>query len=140
MRGLRKLIRTRSAGGVVALCLAYALAIQAIMAGVGLGMSAAVASGSDSFVLCSSSFAPSAHGPVTDGDRQNPIPQPQCPFCFIAAQSAGHIAMLDGVPAFQPYSGLTAAAELAFRFGGGRSIPRYRRAVGDPRGLPHASV
>jgi hypothetical protein len=77
---------------LIAICVAYALAMQALMASVGLAMSAATTAGQTDFVICNIAANLNAHAPATDGDRQKPSPQPQCPFCFIAAQSGGQVA------------------------------------------------
>ena len=61
MRGLRQFMRTRSSGGLLAVCVAYSLAIQALMASVGLGMSAAAAPGDTGFFICSLAAGPGAH-------------------------------------------------------------------------------
>ncbi|HTO81952.1 MAG TPA: DUF2946 family protein, partial [Methylomirabilota bacterium] len=85
----------------LAAALAYALAIQGLIVSVGLGMSAAAAADHIDFVIC----APAAdHGAAAapDGDRQNQTDhRPQCPFCFVAAQSGGLLATL-GDPAAVP--------------------------------------
>src|SRR5437868_5288501 len=100
MSCLRQLVRSRSRGGLLAVYVAYSLAIQAIMASVGLGMSADATADRTDLVLCSFAFNQTANAPVRDDNRQKPSPAPQCPFCFIAAQSAGHIATTGDAPAF----------------------------------------
>jgi hypothetical protein len=75
MLGLRKLLRARRSGSLLALTVAYSLAVQAMMASVGLSMSAPDQGG---HVICSFTSGPSAHPPATSGDRQNPGPQPHC--------------------------------------------------------------
>jgi hypothetical protein len=56
----------------LAVYVAYALAIQAMMASVGLGMSAGAAAERTDNVLCSFAFNQTANVPVRDGDRQKP--------------------------------------------------------------------
>jgi hypothetical protein len=90
MNRLQQLVRSRSRGGLLAVCVAYSLVIQAVMASIGLGMSAGALLDRTGFVLCS--FASDTNAPVQDSDRQKPNPAPRCPFCFIAAQSAGNVA------------------------------------------------
>jgi hypothetical protein len=65
MRGLRRFIRSRRLGGPLGLWVAYSLAIQAVMASVGLGMSVAAASGHSDFVICSFSAGLNAHAGCT---------------------------------------------------------------------------
>lgn len=140
MRSLRRFIRTRSSGGLVAVCVAYSLAIQALMMSVGLGMSAAAAPGDAGFFICGLAAGPGAHAPVPRGDRQNPAPRPECPFCFVAAQSAGHIATMHDCPAVPGYVGIPIPAVLLDHVAAGLFIPQFRRMVGDPRAPPSVSV
>ena len=108
MKGLRQLIRSRRSSGRLALWLAYSLAIQALMASVGLGMSAFAAP--DQSRLCPLQLCVrSDRDRAGPGDPQKPGP-PQCPFCFVAAQSAGHVASTGEAPAFPAYAGLLIAA------------------------------
>jgi len=51
MKCLRQFVRLRSRGGLLTVFVAYSLAIQAVIASVGLGMSAGASP--DGFVLCS---------------------------------------------------------------------------------------
>ena len=118
----------------MAVYVAYSLAIQAMMASVGLGMSAAAAPDQASFVLCS--FA-SHHAAPAPGDRQTPTPQ--CPFCFVAAQSAGHVATAGEAPAFPAYAGSLIAA-VSHRIGDGVFVPQFRHRHGEPRAPPALSV
>ena len=55
------MIRGRRQGALLALVVAYALALQALMASVGLGMSAA--SGNDGIALCVHAPDSRIHGP-----------------------------------------------------------------------------
>jgi hypothetical protein len=120
--------------GVLAVCIAYALAMQALMASVGLGMSAVAAPGQPGFVICH--FAST---PAPDRDRQRPNPEPQCPFCFVAAQSAGHVALVGEATALPAYTGLFVAS-LLNPIGAGIFVPQFRRTTGDPRAPPAFSV
>jgi hypothetical protein len=140
MLGARNFIWTRSLGGLLAVCVAYMLAIQALMASVGLGMSAALPSGQADFVVCSFAFGSSHQVPVPNHDQNEPDHQPQCPFCFIAAQSAGHPATIGEVMAFPAYAGLFVAGRLHRRVAVQIFIPPFRRMVGDPRAPPSSSV
>jgi hypothetical protein len=124
----------------LALCLAYSLAIQALIASVGLGMSAAATPGHVDFVICSTVSGSGSHGPVSQDDRNRPNPRPECPFCFVAAQSAGHVATIDGGSAFPVFAGLPIAGAVSgFNYDGTLVTP-FRRSVGDPRAPPAFSV
>ena len=118
----------------MALSVAYSLAIQAMMASIGLGMSAGAAPGPLGFVLCSD-----ASHQTAPGDRQAPASAPQCPFCFVAAQSAGHVATAGEATAFPVYAGLVMAA-LSQPLGDGTFVPHFRHRQGEPRAPPALSV
>jgi hypothetical protein len=135
MPSLRKFIRSRRPGAVLAVCIAYALAIQALIASVGLGMSALAASGPDGSSICS--FAP-RQAPTPTDKRQKPHSAPQCPFCFVAGQSVGHIALLGPAQGPPAYAGLLIGAvsdgiDETF-------VPPFHRTLGDPRAPPVFSV
>jgi hypothetical protein len=123
----------------LAVYVAYALAIQAMMASVGLGMSARAAPERADDILCSSAFNQTANVPVRDRDRQKPSPAPQCPFCFVAAQSAGHVPNVGKAPAFPAYAGLLIAA-LSDLIGDGTFVSQFRHRHGEPRAPPAFSV
>jgi hypothetical protein len=123
----------------LAVYVAYALAIQAMMASVGLGMSASAAAERTDNVLCSFAFNQTANVPVRDGDRQKPGPAPQCPFCFIAAQSARDIAALGAAPAFPAYAGLL-IAPISDPSGDGVFVLQFRHRHGEARAPPALSV
>ena len=137
MKRLRRFVRLRLRGGLLAVFLAYTLAIQAMMTSVGLGMSAGASA--DGFVLCSFAFHQTANDPARDGDRQKPTPGPQCPFCLVAAQSAGHIATMGEALAFPAYAGLLSAAILD-PIGAGVFVFQLRHRHGEPRAPPAFSV
>ncbi len=134
MKRLRQFVRTQSRGGLLAVYVAYSLAIQAMMASVGLGMSVGAAPDQTGFVLCS--FALHQTAPVP-GDRHTPTPQ--CPFCFVAAQSAGHVATAGQAPAVPAYAGSMIAA-LSCPIGDRTFVPRFRHSHGEPRAPPDVSV
>jgi hypothetical protein len=136
MKRLRQFVRTQSKGGLLAVCIAYSLAIQAMMASVGLGMSVAATPDQIGFVLCS--FASHQTTPAPD-DRPTPIPVPQCPFCFVAAQSAGHVATAAEAPAFPAYAGLPIAV-VSDPIGDGTFVPQFRHRHGEPRAPPAVSA
>jgi hypothetical protein len=128
---LRKFIRSRRSSALLAVCVAYSLALQALMASVGLGMSALAASEPDVSAICS--FA-SRHAPTPTDNRQKPHSGPQCPFCFVAAQSAGHIALLGPAQAPPAYAQLLVGVvsdRIDETF-----VPRLHRTAGDPRAPP----
>jgi hypothetical protein len=137
MKRLRQFIRLRLRGGLLAVFLAYSLAIQSMMTSIGLGMSAGASPGG--FVLCSFASHQTANEPARDGDRQKPSPDPQCPFCLVAAQSAGHIATMGEAPAVPAYAGLLSTAILD-RIGTGAFVFQLRHSHGEPRAPPAFSV
>jgi hypothetical protein len=105
------------------------------MASVGLGMSALAANGSDGFAICSHASA-AAPG----SDRQNPNPTlPVCPFCYVAAQCAGHNALVDQALALPAYTDLP-ITRVADRIRNDRFVPQFRRTVGAPRAPPTFSA
>lgn len=134
MQRLRLFIRTPSRGGLLAVYLAYALAIQATMASVGFAMSAGATPDRTGLALCGALAHRSA---PTPGDRQTPAPQ--CPFCYVAAQSGGHAATSGEVPAVPAYTGLVIAT-IARRVGDAVFVPQFRHRTGEPRAPPAASV
>ncbi len=117
----------------MAVYIAYSLAIQAMMASVGLGMSAGAAPDLAGFAICSFAHR-TAPAP---GDRQTPAPQ--CPFCFVAAQSAGHVATAGEVPAIPAYAGILIAT-ISRRIGAEPFVPQFRHRHGEPRAPPAVSV
>jgi hypothetical protein len=137
MRRLRQFVRLPARGGLLTVFVAYSLAVQAVIASVGLGMSAS--SSADGFVLCSFASHQTANEPARDGGRQKPTPAPQCPFCFIAAQSSGHIATVGDAPAFPAYAGSLSVAILD-PIGAGTFVFQLHHAHGEPRAPPTFSV
>lgn len=129
MRCLRQFVWTQS-GGLLGLYIAYSLAIQAMMASVGLGMSAGAALDQAGFVFC----GVVSHQIAPVPGKQAPVPTPQCPFCFVVAYSVGHLATAGEPPAFPSYVGVPIAAvphpaNIAF-------VPQFRRCHGEPRAPP----
>jgi len=136
MFGLRQLRQSKRLGRVLAICVAYALAIQALMASVGTGMSALAAPGQAGFVICGQVSAP-LPGPA--GDRHRPSSPLQCPFCFVAAQTAGHFALAGAAPVVPTYAAL-AFASVADPIGRAVFVARFRRTTGAPRAPPGFSA
>lgn len=134
---VRKFIGRRRWGALLSISVAYALAIQALLASVGLGMSAVSASGQGDLVLCL--HAPDSQPAIPD-DRKLPNPQPQCPFCFAAAQSSLGVAAPSGAPPVPAHVGLRLSSRLAVANGDRAFVPHFRRTVGDPRAPPGFSV
>ena len=135
MQSVRKLLRARR-GGLLAVTVAYALAVQALMASVGLGMSAFAAPAHGELVLCAHV---STGVPAPGSEDQKPSPAPQCPFCFIAAHSAGTLALAGETPALPPYTALPLV------LAGGHVdeslfVAQRLRTVGAPRAPPAFSV
>ena len=137
MSGLRQFIDARRSSRLLAVCIAYALALQALMASVGLGMSAFATDGQAGLVVCAS-LAPAAL--VPSGERRQPNPRPQCPFCFIAAQCAGNnIAVMGAFPKTPVYAGGYGAAMLSHG-GEGASVASFRHRIAEPRAPPTFSA
>jgi hypothetical protein len=122
----------------LAVFVAYSLAIQAMMASVGLGMSAGAEPDRGGVILCSLVSNQTVNMPAGDGDRQKPNPEPQCPFCFIAAQSA-YVAIAGEGLAFPAYFGLPTAA-ISDSIGDGAFVSQFRHRHGEPRAPPAFSV
>jgi len=120
-------------------CVAYSLAIQAVMASVGFGMSVGATPDPAGFVLCSLASNQTANAPAPDGNGQKPSPAPQCPFCFLAAQSAGHVATVGEVPAFPAYAGLLNNA-ISDPITSGTFVSQFHHRHGEPRAPPAFSV
>jgi len=132
---MRKLVRVRR-GGLLAVVVAYALAIQALMTSVGLGMSAFAAPAQSDLVICRHI---SSGLPASGSDNQNPGPAPQCPFCLVAAYSAGDLALIGQPPGLPHYASLPVVlADDHFR--APALAARRHRTVGVPRAPPAASV
>jgi hypothetical protein len=123
----------------LAVWVAYSLAIQAMMTSVGLGMSASEEPDRGVLVVCSHGSNQTANMPARDGDRQKPNSAPQCPFCFIAAQGAAHVAIAGEGLAFPAYFGLPIAAILD-PIGDGAFVSQFRHRHGEPRAPPTFSV
>jgi hypothetical protein len=123
----------------LAVYVAYSLAIQAIVASVGLGMSAGVAPERADYIVCRFAFNQTANSPVRDDNRQKPSPAPQCPFCFVAAQSVGHVATAGEASAFPAYAGLSIAA-ISDPIGDGAFVSQFRHKHGEARAPPTFSV
>lgn len=123
-------------GGLLVVTLAYALAVQALMTSVGLGMSAFAAPAQGGFVICSHI---SADLPASGSEGQKPKPAPQCPFCFVAAYSAGNLALAGEIPPLPAYARLPLALE-AGHFSESPLIAQRHRTVGAARAPPAFSV
>jgi hypothetical protein len=134
---MRQFRPPRLSSGVLAVCIAYVLAIQALMASIGLGMSAFAVPGPAGLVICR--LATPTQTPTPDSDDQRPGPAPQCPFCYIATQSAGHIALAGEAAALPAYAALSVASALD-SVGEATFVPQFRRTTGDPRAPPALSV
>jgi hypothetical protein len=102
-------------------------------------MSASAAPERADDILCSFAFNQTANMPVRDDDRQKPRPAPQCPFCFVAAQSVRNIAALGAAPTFPAYAGLL-IAQISDPSGDEAFVPQFRHRHGEPRAPPAFSV
>jgi hypothetical protein len=121
---------------LLALCVAYSLVIQAMMASLGLGMSAGAAPDLVGFVLCSFAFHWTTPAP---GDGQTPTPAPPCPFCFVAAQTANHVAAGSKTQTLPDYANVLIAA-MSRPLGDGTFVPQFHHSHGEPRAPPAFSV
>jgi hypothetical protein len=136
MLGMRTLLRTRRSGCLLLAGIACVLAVQALLASVGLGMSTTSSFGQPVFEICGAAATDSLGVPEPNKPRH----QPQCPFCFIAAQSAAHPAMVPHAKAFPAFSVCDVAAP-PFSDPSHHAVPgRLQRTTGDPRGPPSFSV
>jgi hypothetical protein len=110
--------------------------LQALVASVGIGMSAFATPELAGIVICSHA---SSGGPASDHDRQKPGSAPECPFCFVAAQCTGHMGLAGETPIFAAYTAALAAriGSLAY---GGAFVSQFRRLAGGPRAPPSFPV
>jgi len=132
----RQFIRSRRSSAVLSAFLAYVLALQALVASVGIGMSAFAAPGQAGFVICSHT---ATGAPAADRNGQKSPSAPECPFCLVAAQCAGHLAFAGGTPAFPDYVAVLAAKITDF-IHDGAFVPQFRRLAGGPRAPPSFPV
>jgi hypothetical protein len=139
MGRLRQFIRSRSKGGLLAVTVAYSVAIQALMASVGFAMSIGVAPNRADLIFCSFASDQTTNAPAQNGGRQKPSPAPQCPFCFVAAQSAGHVANVDEAAVFPANAGLQSAPILDL-VGAAPFVSQFRYRDGESRAPPAFSV
>ena len=140
MVGIRRFIRARWLGRLLAVALAYLLAIEALIASVGMGMSAVAAPGQPEFVICSSVAGHALVAPSDSSDRSKSGHQSQCPFCFLAAQSAVNLATIGDGFASPAYAEIQLTSLRYCTYSGEIPGPTFYRTTGDPRGPPHFSV
>jgi len=132
--------RSRGRRRIIAGVLAYLLALQGLIASVGLGMSAASAADGIGFVLCSPVTDARPAAPLDSGSQDRSDHRPQCPFCFVAAQSAGFLAT-PGDATIVPADVAREVSALRYGTTGGRIIASsLRRSNGHPRAPPSFSV
>jgi hypothetical protein len=136
----RQANRSRRRRRIMAMLLVYALALQGLIAGIGLGMSAASAADHIDLVLCSPlTDAVIAALPSGGGQDKNDH-RPQCPFCFVAAQSAGFVTT-PGDAAVVPVGAVRNVSRLRYGIAGRRIVASsLRRSNGNPRAPPRFSV
>jgi Protein of unknown function (DUF2946) len=132
--------RSRRPRRSMAVLLAYALALQGLIASVGLGMSAASAADHIDLVLCSSVVHTGTAASPASGGRDKNDRRPQCPFCFVAAQSAG----FPATPGVATVVSIGAARNVSrLRYGIARTgivASPLRRSNGNPRAPPRFSA
>lgn len=117
--------------------MACLLFIQALMMSVGLGMAAGASGPGDGFIICSASSA-NLKASATNDDRKKPFQHPHCPFCYVAAQSAGQVATVGDVPIFLTDISFGLDAGVYSHFIDRIVIPPLRCQVGSPRAPPVA--
>ena len=64
---------------------------------------------------------------------------PECPFCYIAAQSVGHIATATDAPAPLAHPGLFVSI-ISSQIVAGIVLPEFRRTGGEARAPPQFSI
>jgi hypothetical protein len=135
MADVKRLTTARSWRRLVARSLGCLLVLQAVMAGIGLGMSAS-ASEQTAFEICTSA---SSHHP--GGNQQKSDHRPQCPFCLAATQCGRHYLSAPSV-ATAHSSNVEARVVGVFRVVCNDEISGFcsRRTSGDPRGPPEFSI
>ena len=125
---------------LVAAALAYLLAVQGLVVSVGLGMSAAAAADRIDFVICAPTAGYRVAAAPAGDHRDQTDHRPQCPFCFVAAQSGGLLVTL-GDPAAVPAAPTRDVTLLRYGLGSHRDFasPRFR-SNGNPRAPPRLSA
>jgi hypothetical protein len=113
MKGLRQLIKSRPSGRLAAICLAYALAVQATMASVGLGMSVGAAPHQAGLVFCGLTSDQTVTAPTDPGDPRRPGSGRNVRSA--SSPRAGHVATTGEGPAIPAYAGLLIAVLRASR-------------------------
>lgn len=117
--------------------LAFLLFVQAVVASIGFGMEAA--RGGEGFAICSAISAGPKASPSNEG-KQPSQHSPHCPFCYVAAQSAGQIATLGRAQAQLAYVVFDSGDAIYGRFIDRIFSLPLRRRANDPRGPPNISV
>jgi hypothetical protein len=116
------------------------LVFQALIASVGLGMSAAWPFGQPVFDICSVAATSGLDAPAHNNGTDPSSHPPQCPFCFVAAQCASHPAMAGDVKDFPAFAVHDVAAPPYASINPRVVHSRLLRATGDPRGPPSFPV
>jgi len=138
MVGMRK-FGNRWAGRIFAVLLAYLLAAEGLVASVGFGMSAELAT-QPQFSICNSITDYGVVTPPSNTDPNRSGHQSRCPFCFVAAQSAGHLITIGDPPASLAFAELRITGSYYGKYNSEISLPGLLRTTGDPRGPPQFSV
>ncbi|MGO9006900.1 MAG: DUF2946 family protein [Beijerinckiaceae bacterium] len=139
MKAMPALRGDRWAGGLLATGIACLLFVQALMTSVGLGMAAEASGPGDALIVCSASD-PSPKALATNDDRRKPSQSSHCPFCYIAAQSAGQIATIGHTPFFPAHVAFESADVNYARFIDQIFVLPLRRRISDPRAPPKLPV
>lgn len=140
MQRLRPLIFATAPGRFLALTLAYALAFQALVSSVGIGMSGGSTSGPAGFILCHDQHDDSAAPPTRPADRQQPSPGQNCPFCLMAAQNSATPGAMPDLATAPVYVASLIARMPDNRFVAQSLPPVSRHSPAIPRAPPSISV
>ena len=115
------------------------LAFQALIASVGLGMSAASPFGQLVFDICSAAATNGLDAPAHKNGTDPSTHPPKCPFCFVG-QCASHPAMAGDVKDFPAFAVRDVAASPYASINHRVVHSRLLRTTGDPRGPPSFPV
>jgi hypothetical protein len=138
MSYFRRIIGARRSSAVLALCISYALAIQAVLASVGLGMSV-VAPDPLGFSICSHVSGVDDQSQAAGRHGQDRKSAPECPFCYVAAQSIGHFATATGALSLSAHPGLLVSI-ISSQIIADIVLPEFRGTDGEARAPPQFSV
>jgi hypothetical protein len=91
------------------------------------------------FRICSHAYSVDKQSPATGGHDHDRNSVPECPFCFVAAQSTGNIATVNDVSALPDDADLFVSA-VSSEIGDNAVIPEFHRTGGEARAPPQFSL